>query len=909
MENKGSQPSNSWHTLSVAELLKEIRTDRNRGLSAVEVEKRQVQFGKNSIEQKAGKPKFLRFLEQFNQPLLYILILAGVIKATLGQWINAWVIWGVVWINATVGFIQEMKAESAIAALSSSLETNATICRDGQKIQIPSSQIVPGDLVFLTSGDKVPADLRLIQTKNLQINESGLTGESTAVEKQTHPVRPDTPLAERRNMAYAGSFVTSGRATGIVVAIGQDTETGRISQLMQKQPNLTTPLTRKFDRFSRQLLYIILGIAGLTFTVGLGYGANWPSMLEATVALAVSAIPEGLPAVVTIALAIGVGRMARRHAIIRKLPAVETLGSATTICSDKTGTLTENQMTVQGIYAGGRHYTVSGTGYNPEGEVYCEGVEIDLKRTPVLKNCAIAGLLCNDSHLERREGTYKPIGDPTEIAPIVLAVKLGLDPVALERQWPRLDAIPFESEHQYMATLHRRPDGESPIVYVKGSAEAVLSRCEWAFNVDNQLELLKSDKIHAIVDEFADRGLRVLAFAQKTLDSDSLEEEAVAGGLQLLGLQATIDPPREDAIRAIAACKEAGIRVKMITGDHPLTARAIATQMKLKRDGAIVTFTGRQLAGMNPVELEKAAVEGVVFARVAPEQKLQLVEALQAQGEVVAMTGDGVNDAPALKQADIGVAMGKTGTEVAKEAADIVLTDDNFASIEAAVEEGRTVYRNLIKAISFILPVNGGESMTILLSVLLGQADRLPILSLQVLWLNMINSIAMTVPLAFEAKSARVMQNPPIHADRPLLNRSLLQRIGLISISNWIVIFGMFEAIDRATGNIDLARTMAIQALIAGRIFYLISLSQWSKSLWDRGSGKSVQIEPAPILWVGIGVTVALQVLFSQLPIFNLLFATYPLTPNQWLICFAVGLPTIAIAAIANRLDPQDDRV
>jgi Ca2+-transporting ATPase len=894
-----------WHHLPISEVIQHVDSERERGLSGAEVARRQEHFGSNKLESKPGKSPWLRFLLQFNQSLLYILLVAGAIKALLGEWINAGVIWGVTLINAIIGYIQESKAESAIQALASSVETEATVRRNAQKVRVPSSELVPGDIVFLASGDKVPADLRLFDTHNLQINESALTGESVAVEKSTPPLDSDTPLAERNNMAYAGSFVTSGQGMGVVVAIGQATETGRISQLMEEQVSISTPLTRKFEKFSRTLVYLILGVAVLTFAVGLGYGESWVEMFEAAVALAVSAIPEGLPAVVTITLAIGVSRMARRHAIIRKLPAVETLGGATVICSDKTGTLTENQMTVQGIYAGGRHYQVTGGGYAPEGEILQGETPIEFNGAPVLQECLIAGLLCNDSHLELKNGQWSVSGDPTEGALLAVAQKAGFEQGELEREMPRLDVIPFESELQYMATLHEVRNEHSKVIYVKGSVEAILSRCQHSLDEGGNLTALHGESADRKAEAMAKQGLRVLALAKKPVSEtqDSLTAEDIETDLIFLGLQGIIDPPRDEAIRAVKACQSAGIQVKMITGDHKATAKAIASQMGIQKNEAVIAFTGRELSQMSQPELANAIEEGVVFARVAPEQKLRLVEALKSKGEVVAMTGDGVNDAPALKQADIGIAMGKAGTEVAKEASDMVLTDDNFASIEAAVEEGRTVFRNLLKAIAFILPVNGGESMTIFISVLL--ARELPILALQVLWLNMVNSIAMTVPLAFEPKPPGVMAQPPRHPNAPLLSGKLLKRILIVSVFNWILIFGVFEWIRGATGNLDLARTMAIQGLVSGRIFYLLSISQLGSSLFARIRGKAGQkISDAPAMVMGIVGAVILQVIFSQWSLMNELFATAPLDLTQWGICFTVGLPMIFIALWVNRFHP-----
>lgn len=904
--------SQQWHNLSAQEVSIHLDSDLETGLVSSEVTERQKRFGANELKGKPRKSPIVRFLLQFNQPLLYILLIAGAIKAFLGEWVNAWVIWGVTLINAIIGYVQESKAESAIAALASAVKTDATILRDGQKVKVPSTELVPGDLVILTSGDKVPADLRLTFARNLQVNESALTGESIAVEKDTKPIDANAALAERTNMAYAGSFVTFGQGKGIVVAIGQATETGRISQLMEQNTNLSTPLTRKFDKFSRTLLYIILGVAAFTFAVGWGYGNSWVTMFEAAVALAVSAIPEGLPAVVTITLAIGVSRMARRHAIVRKLPAVETLGGATVICSDKTGTLTENQMTVQAIYAGGQNYTVTGTGYAPDGEILLDEKPVNLANSPVLLQCLISGLLCNDSHLEFKDERWQVIGDPTEGGLITVGNKMGLTQADLEKQMPRIDVIPFESEFQYMATLHQRGIGErgnlnndeSRIIYVKGSVETLLSRCHKLLDIQGNLIALAPEIVHREVDAMANQGLRVLAFAMKQVSENqkSVDHKDIAEGLVLIGLQGMIDPPRQEAINAVQACQNAGIQVKMITGDHVVTAKAIASRMGFNKNGEVLAFTGQQLAKMEQQELSMAVEDGSVFARVAPEQKLRLVEALQSKGEIVAMTGDGVNDAPALKQADIGIAMGQAGTEVAKEAADMILTDDNFASIEAAVEEGRTVYRNLQKAIAFILPVNGGESMTILISILLARA--LPILSLQVLWLNMVNSIAMTVPLAFEPKTERVMQQPPRNPNEPLLNRQLLQRIIVISVFNWILIFGVFEWIKGTTGNLALARTMAIQALVAGRLFYLLSISQWGSVLMNKLRGRVAKINLAPAIGIGIVCTIILQIIFSQWSLMNRLFSTAPLNFNQWLICLLIGLPMIFVAAFVNRFDP-----
>ncbi|MDY6902590.1 MAG: cation-transporting P-type ATPase [Cyanobacteriota bacterium] len=895
-QNRPKSPN--YHEMSVVSVIELFNSNLEKGLTAEEVAIRYEKYGWNELPVKPGKPAWLRFLLQFNQPLLYILLVAGAVKAFLGSWTNAAVIWGVTFINATIGYIQEAKAEGAIASLAKAVTTEAVVVREGQTLRIPSRDLVPGDLVLLASGDKVPADLRLLKTRNLQVDESALTGESVPVEKFVQTLSEDTPLAERINMSYAGSFVTFGQGTGIVVGTANATEVGKISQSMERRVSLTTPLTRKFEKFSRTLLYVILTLATLTFAIGLGQGESWIYMFEAAVALAVSAIPEGLPAVVTITLAIGVNRMASRNAIIRKLPAVEALGSATVICSDKTGTLTENQMTVQAIYSGGHHYQVSGSGYSPKGDI--ESPFEDNFLPSVLEECLIAGVLCNDSQLKHKQDNWSVVGDPTEGALITVATKADFNQFELSASKPRLDSIPFESQYQYMATLH---DIYPRKIYVKGSVEALLSRCSEMVNLEGEPIPLEKSQIEKAVQVMTEKGLRVLAFAYKVVNSHqhSIDHDDIETGLVFLGLQGMIDPPRPEAIAAVHACQSAGINVKMITGDHVLTARSIAQRMGIKKGEQVLAFEGRELANIGEGQLAQAVEDGDVFARVAPAQKLQLVEALQSKGEIVAMTGDGVNDAPALKQADIGIAMGKGGTEVAREAADMLLTDDNFASIEAAVEEGRTVYQNLRKAIAFLLPVNGGESMTILISALL--ARDLPILSLQVLWLNMINSLTMTVPLAFEPKSNGLMQQSPRNPRESLVTGQLLRRILIVSLFNWILIFGIFEWAKSTTGDIAVARTMAIQALVAARIIYLLSISQLGISLFNYIGRKSTSITNAPILIVGIVGAVVLQIIFSQGHVMNVLFETAPLTLNQWLICLIPMLPMVPLAIFVNYID------
>ncbi len=890
-----------WHKQSTTDIAKHLSTDLETGLSDEEVLKRQELYGLNELKGKAGKSPILRFLMEFNQPLIYILLIAGIVTLLLQDWVDAGVILGVMLINAVIGFVQESKAENAIAALAKSVTTEATLIRNGQKVRLNSRDLVPGDLVSLASGDKVPADLRLVTVRDLQVSESALTGESVPVQKATAPLAAETVLADRLNMAYAGSLVTLGQAKGIVVAIANQTETGRISQLMEQSTALETPLTRKIEQFSKTLLYVILGLAAFMFAVVIGKGGNWTEGFKAAVALAVSAIPEGLPAVVTVTLALGVKRMAQQHAIVRKLPAVETLGSTTVICSDKTGTLTENQMTVQAIYTGGNSYTVSGVGYSAVGSLALNERPVEIDQDPRLKACLQCGLLCNDSHIQEQNGQLSVAGDPTEGALIVSAQKAGLALQSLEQEQLRLDTIPFESQFQYMATLHRHR-ADCHTIYVKGSAESILQRCDRQLDLDSQYCDLNRSIIEQIVDRMASQGLRVLAFAKKDIPAQKqgIDHNDIEDELVFLGLQGMIDPPRAKAISAVRACQSAGIEVKMITGDHALTAAAIARQIGLSQDRDPVVFEGKQLTEMSDQELANAVGISNVFARVAPEQKLRLVEALQAKGEIVAMTGDGVNDAPALKQADIGIAMGITGTEVAKEAADMVLTDDNFTSIEAAVEEGRTVYGNLLKTIGFILPVNGGEAMTILIGMLAG--TTLPILPVQILWVNMVSSVALSATLAFEPKSTDTMQRPPRQPNEPLLTKKLLWRILFISVFNLIAVLGMFEWVSQTTGNINLARTMAVHTLVSAETFYLLSISQCIPSLLASLKNHTQEIAYTPI--IGVVCVLMFQIFFSQLTIINPLFETQALSMIQGIICISAGIPVIMPALFLKRFAP-----
>jgi calcium-translocating P-type ATPase len=875
------------HVLPAAEVVAALGSDADQGLSPAEAQRRLDAWGPNSLTSTGGRPAWLKFLLQFNNPLLITLLVVGGVKLALGHPRDALVIWSVTVINAVIGYVQESRAENAIAALARSVRTEVEVVRGGVRQRLPSEQLVIGDLVRLEAGARVPADLRLLQGRNLHCDESALTGESLPVPKGTTAVETGALLAERIGMAYAGSYVTAGQGSGVVVACGNATEVGRISTSLQEQVDLTTPLTRKFSRFSRTLLKAILVLAGLTFLVGLARGRGADEMFDGAVALAVGAIPEELPAIVTITLAIGVNRMARRRAIIRKLPAVETLGSTTVICSDKTGTLTQNRMTVQHLYGGGQLVAVEELW---PGET-AGGISANGGANLALQETLLAGLLCNDARPSSREGL---VGDPTETALLVAAHAAGIDRQDALNRHPRRDAIPFESEHQFMATLHG-----SERVLLKGSVEAVLARCSRQRNRLGEPEPLDRAAIEAAVATMAARGERVLAFAigEAEPSQNHLEHHHVAADLEFLGLQGMLDPPRPEATRAVAACQRAGITVKMITGDHVETARAIARQMGIG-GGEVEAVDGRELAGLAPDAIAALVDRVDVFARIAPTQKLELVQALQANGQVVAMTGDGVNDAPALKQADIGIAMGEGGTEVAREAADMLLTDDNFATIEAAVEEGRTVYLNLRKTLAFVLPVNGGASMTILLGAVLG--TPLPVTALQVLWLNMITSLTMSLALAFEPLAPGLMQQPPRPPDQPLLTGGLIRRVLVVSLFNWALIFGLFFWSLERFGDLPLARTMAVQGLVLAYLVYLAGISQLR-----RGWRHLARVRAVPL---GMAGTAAVQWIFSQTPAMNRFFGTAPLNLEQLLMCALPMLLMLPVAAVGERLDPTDGR-
>lgn len=877
----------AWHAQSTESAARQLGVDCASGLDEAEAAARLDRHGANRLTERPGKPAWQRFLAQLTQPLVLVLIAAGTITAGLGETVDASVIFGVVMVNALIGYWQEAKAEGALAALARSVATPVTVRRGGLRKQLDAGQLVPGDIVMLAAGDRIPADLRMLQQHELQTDDSMLTGESQPVRKHAAPLHADTELAERSNMAWAGTTVVAGQGSGLVIATGDHTETGRIAGLIAAAPDLVTPLTRKMVRFSNWLLWAIGGLAALTFAVGLARGETAFAMFMAAVALAVGAIPEGLPAAVTVTLAIGVARMARRKAIIRHLPAVETLGSTTVICSDKTGTLTENAMTVRVLWCGGEGYALSGHGYSPEGDIRHDEMAADMGGA--LRECLVAGALCNDASLRSEHGRWLITGDPTEAALLVAARKGGLDEHTLNALLPRVDVLPFDACRQYMATAHA-PDGEH-ILYVKGALERLLPLCVDQLASDGRSVPLDTSAIEHAAQAYAEQGMRVLLLARRLLPEAAPLTEAAVARLSVIGLVGMIDPPRKAVIAAIRNCHSAGIRVKMITGDHAVTALAIARQIGLDAGRAL---TGRELAGLDDTALAEVAHAVDIFARVEPEQKLRLVRALQGRGDVVAMTGDGVNDAPALKQADIGVAMGLGGTEVAKGAAAMVLTDDNFASIEAAVEEGRGVWDNLVKFITWTLPTNFGEGLVIVAAILAGAT--LPITPLQILWINMTTAVLLGLPLAFEPIEKGIMRRPPRRLDQPVLDAALIRRIVLVSFLLLAGAFGLFLRELAQGHSLAEARTVAVNVFVMVEAAYLFNCRSLTQGFWKQGLFSNLW------LWAGVGSMMLLQLAMTYLPVMNQLFGTAPIGVAEWLEITLVALFSSSVIALEKWL-------
>lgn len=882
-------PRLAWHTLTQSGLEQALSSPL-KGLSTDEASRRLVQYGPNRLLAARKRSVWMRLLMQFHNILLYVMMGSAVITAFLGHWVDTGVLMTAVVINAIIGFIQEGKAESALDAIRNMLSPHAMVVRDGVAQEIDAANLVPGDLVQLVSGDRVPADLRLVKVKELRVEEAALTGESLPVEKITDAVSADAPLGDRHCMAYSGTVVVYGQATGVVVETGVRTELGKINQMLSGIDQMQTPLLRQVDKFGRLLAMVILAMSAATFVLGVWLRGHAPSeMFMMVVALAASAIPEGLPAIMTVTLALGVQRMARRHAIVRRLPAVETLGSVTVVCSDKTGTLTRNEMTVQRVVCAGHAFNVGGVGYAPVGDLSIDGRIIDTQNYPALALAIRTGVLCNDARLRVEDDLWRVEGDPTEGALLVLGGKAGFTQDAGETAWPRVDSIPFESEHRFMATYHRDADG-APWIFVKGAPEVILGMCNRQLDHDGE-HPLDVDYWRRMATDTAAQGLRLLALACKreAPAHDHLTFSDVEQGFTLLALVGIIDPPREEAIASVGECHQAGIRVKMITGDHAETARAIGAQLAIGVGKP--AMTGAEIALISDDDLRRVAMEVDVFARASPEHKLRLVKALQEDGQVVAMTGDGVNDAPALKRADVGVSMGLKGTEAAKEASDVVLANDNFATIAAAVREGRVVYDNLKKFILFMLPTNGGEALVVIAAILFEL--MLPLTAAQVLWINLATSSTLGLALAFEPAEAGIMRRKPRPPSEPLLSGFFVWRVVMVSVLMMTGALGLFLWEINAGSSVETARTMAVNAVVMAEMFYLFN------SRYILAPVTSVRgLFGNRYVLVAVGVCILLQLAFTHTEVMHSIFNSTHLSPLEWIKVLGAGLLVFVVAEL-----------
>ncbi|TVQ54958.1 MAG: cation-transporting P-type ATPase [Rhodobacteraceae bacterium] len=890
LDDRRAPDARHWHAAPLDEALEALDVTPE-GLSAREAAKRLREHGPNRLPTQKRKNPILRFLSHFHDVLIYVLLGAAVVTALLQHWIDTYVILGVVVINAIIGFVQEGKAESALDAIRDMLAPKAVVRRDGKRRTIPGEEVVPGDVVLIESGDKAPADLRLGEARRLSMQEAVLTGESVPVEKRCEPAPENASLGDRSSMAYSGCFVATGQGWGVAVATGADTEIGKISGIISGVRTLETPLTRQLATFGKWLTAFILLLAAAILGFGtLFSGYEFGELFLAVVGLSVAAIPEGLPAIVTITLALGVRQMAGRNAIVRRLPAVEALGSVSVICSDKTGTLTRNEMTVASVAVPGRDIVVTGEGYAPHGALTEDDAEIDPADDPRLMELGRAALLCVDADIAKGDDdVWRVDGDPMEGALIAFAGKVGLDREAERAALPRADSIPFDSAHRFMAVLNHDHEGGARIV-VKGAPERMLDMCARQRNGDGD-EDLDRDFWKAEAERIAARGQRVLAVAVRDdpPDRNALDFDHVEGGLTLLGFVGFIDPPREEAIRAVAECRSAGVGVKMITGDHAATAAAVAEALGIENPDTVLT--GADLEAMDDDALRERIGDVNVFARTSPADKLRLVEALQAQGAVIAMTGDGVNDAPALKRADVGVAMGKTGSEAAKEAAEMVLADDNFATIAAAVKAGRGIYDNLKKSILFVLPTNGGQALVMIVAILAGLT--LPITPVQILWVNMVTAVTLALALAFEPPEPTVMSRPPRRPGEPLLSGFLVWRTAFVSVLFCVGVLGAFWwSMEQGDGE-AVARTKAVNVLVAMEIFYLFAVRHLSPAGW---SWRNILATPA--VWIAVGLVCALQVAFTYAPPMHLLFDTRALNLEHMGIALGIGFAGLIVVEV-----------
>ncbi len=868
---QGLSENRKWHAISTEEIMSALKTGTS-GISEKELEERRATYGYNEMTGKKKDGILISIFHQIHSLLIYILLLSAVVTALLDHWIDTAVILAVVLANVIIGLTQERKAGKAIDALDKMIVSECTVVRDGQRKVIPSKEVVPGDIVLMESGDKVPADIRLVYSKGLQIDEAMLTGESVPSEKITENLADDICSAgDMKNMAFAGTLVTYGRGRGVVVSTANNTQISRISACMREAEETQTPLQRKISSFAVYLSGTVAILAILTFFGGLLAGQEPVFIFLASVSIAVAAIPEGLPALVTIALALSVRRMADEKAIIRNLPSVETLGSTTMICSDKTGTLTMNQMTVTRIFAGDKKYDVTGHGYSINGEFRSDDEVIMPKEQPALMRTLIAGAVCNDASLKDDNDI---IGDPTEGALLVSAAKGDL-----YLHLPRLDEIPFESETQCMATLDKK--GDKKIIYLKGSTEKIITMCSKALSSDGNIVDIDREMIQAQANDMASSALRVIAIAEKEISSDQETiDTSDLKDLVFLGLQGMIDPPRPEAIEAIKRCQGASIRVVMITGDHAVTAGAIAAKLGIAQKG-IKIVTGNMLEAMDDDELYDIVEHQPVYARASPIHKYRIVQQLQKHNEVIAVTGDGVNDAPALKAADIGISMGIMGTDVTKEASDMILADDNFATIVNAVEEGRHMYNNLQKMLTFLIPTSIGQASVITIAILAGLV--IPLMPVHVLWVNLVTSVTCTLPLALEGKEKGILQRPPRDPKAPLISNRMLARVIMVSSIMMLGAFiSFYSALNSGASEME-ARTVAMTSIVMMEVIYIFSSRSFTIPALSKNffSNRSI--------FIGAGLTILLQLGVVYIPVVNSLFKTAPISMEGWMPILAAA--------------------
>jgi Ca2+-transporting ATPase len=923
-----------WHHLSVEDATAKLDVDREAGLSQSEAERRVDEYGLNELAERPRPGFWKLLLDQFNNFLIFILIGAALISLALGEMEEAAAILAIVILNAVLGVIQEKRAEEALAALQKMAAPEARVIRDGHRRTVPARELVPGDIVFLEAGNYVPADLRLLETANLRVDEASLTGESVAVEKQAEKVlSPETPLGDRKNCAFMGTTVTYGRGVGVVTATGMKTQIGLIAEMIQSYEQEDTPLQRRLDQLGRWLGWGALAICGLVFVVAVirdtrlavliqqgvnAYFGEYVNLLVelflTAVSLAIAAVPEGLPAVVTICLALGMREMVRRNALIRRLPAVETLGSATAICSDKTGTLTQNEMTAVRLYVAGLRLDISGEGYQPEGEFDNYGEPADPKEHPEILALLTGGMLASDAQLEDDEDGYRMIGDPTEGALVVAAAKAGIWREKKEKQMPREAEIPFDSERKRMSTIHRLDgrgpsgeEGEYPseyIVYVKGAPDVIMPRCHSILEGGHDVPLTPGRRQHIenVNRDLGQEALRVLAVAYRMVDElpEELDPEEVERDLTLIGLVAMIDPARPEVRPAVEKARHAGIRTIMVTGDYPDTARAIGEQVGLLRPGAQVV-TGAELNEMTDEELAQRIDEVDVFARVNPRHKVQIVQALRSRDHVVAMTGDGVNDAPALKRADIGVAMGITGTDVSKEVADMVLTDDNYASIVSAIEQGRIIYSNIRKFVYYLLSCNMAEIMVIFLAALAGQAP--PLTPIQLLWLNLLTDGAPALALGLEQGDPDIMDQPPRPPREPVVNRPMMRGIVVQTFAITAAVLSAYViGLNWDDGSLDLAHTMAFVTLSASELLRAYTARSERYPLLKLGLFTNKYMQYA----VALSLVLMLGVIY--LPFMQPIFDTVPLGLREWAVMLPLLFVPSIVAELNKALDSRNDR-